>query len=154
MKIRQCDARDAVDVASAFTDAVHSIGAADYSPEQLAAWAPKPPDVDYWRAQLAKLTGFVAELDSQVVGFVTIEPNGHLHHLYVRGGFQRRGAATALCRRVEQDALALGVRRIFAEASITARPFFERAGFVVISEQEVARRGVHFTNYRMERQLP
>jgi putative acetyltransferase len=154
MNVRFCDARDVAALASVFTDSVHSISAADYSLEQLAAWAPEPPDIEYWREQIPKLIGFVAEHDSEIVGFVSYEPHGHLHHLYVRGGFQRRGVASALYRRVEQEALSHGVRRIFTEASVAARPFFERAGFHVIAPQEVAHRGFSFTNYRMERFLP
>ncbi|MGB6430642.1 MAG: GNAT family N-acetyltransferase [Candidatus Acidiferrales bacterium] len=138
-------------MARVFTESVHAIGAKDYSPEQLAAWAPEPPDTEYWRSQLSRLTGFVAELDSDVVGFVTFSLDGHIHHLYVHSLHQRRGVASALYWRVEEEALASGVRRIFTEASITARPFFERVGFHVVAPQEVVRRGVGLTNYRMER---
>jgi hypothetical protein len=42
---------------------------------------------------------------------------------------------------------------LFTEASITARPFFEAEGFVVLSPQVVISRGVEFVNYRMERVL-
>lgn len=45
------------------------------------------------------------------------------------------------------------VPRLFAEVSITARPFFERHGFVVLTEQQVLVREVALTNYRMERWL-
>jgi putative acetyltransferase len=153
MNIRECKLEDAAAVARVFTESVRDIDAADYSLEQLAAWAPGRPDMEYWRDQLGRLIGFVAEIDSEIVGFVTFEPNGHLHHLYVCGAFQRRGVATALCRRVEQEALAGGVHVIFVEASITARPFFERMGFETIVQQEVMHRGVWFTNFRMERVL-
>jgi putative acetyltransferase len=153
MKVRLCRLQDAAALARVFTESVRSIRADDYSPEQLAAWAPEPPDMEYWRDQLSRLIGFVAEHDSKIVGFVTFEPNGHIHHLYVRSGFQRRGVASALCRRVEQEALVRGAHRIFTEASITAWPFFERIGFQMIAPQEVALRGVSFTNYRMERPL-
>ena len=45
------------------------------------------------------------------------------------------------------------VGRLFTEASITARPFFEAEGFVVLSQQVVLARGAEFVNYRMERVL-
>ncbi len=38
---------------------------------------------------------------------------------------------------------------LLTEASITARPFFERQGFVMLQEQMVKRRGVEMINYHM-----
>ena len=35
------------------------------------------------------------------------------------------------------EAQRLGIARLFTEASITARPFFESQGFVVLTEQAV-----------------
>ena len=55
-------------------------------------------------------------------------------------------AMTAEVRRV-------GLARLFTEASITARPFFEALGFRVLAPQVVTCRGVEFVNYRMERVL-
>jgi N-acetylglutamate synthase-like GNAT family acetyltransferase len=47
----------------------------------------------------------------------------------------------------------LGIQKLFTEASITARPFFERRGFRVITPQEVERRGMKFINYVMEKAI-
>jgi N-acetylglutamate synthase-like GNAT family acetyltransferase len=46
-----------------------------------------------------------------------------------------------LAKRTREDARGLGLGRIFTEASVTARPFFERHGFRVLREQTVSRRG-------------
>jgi hypothetical protein len=54
---------------------------------------------------------------------------------------------------VAEEAQRLGVARLFTEASITARPFFESQGFVVLTPQVVTLRGAEFVNYRMERVL-
>jgi putative acetyltransferase len=153
MNVRLYQPHDAAAVAHVFTESVHSSGAADYSPEQLLAWAPKPADIEHWRRKLSKLICFVAEIDSRIVGFVTFEPNGHLDHLYVHSRFQRQGVASALYRRLENEARPRAIHRIFAEASITARPFFERAGFRLIAAQEVKHGAISFINYRMERLL-
>jgi len=140
-------------LARLFTDTVHAIDGGEYSPEQLAAWAPDPPDIGLWRVRLAGLITFVAEEDSLVAAFATFDPDGHLDHLYVRKDRQRKGIATALCHRIEQEARSRGVRRIYTEASITARPFFERAGYRAIAPQTVERNGTLLTNIRMEKFL-
>jgi len=93
----------------------------------------------------------VAESESQIAGFVTFDPNGHLDCLYVLRYFQRQGVAAALCRRMEHEWLARGVRRVFTEASITARPFFESVGFRVIALQAIECRGILLRNYQMEK---
>jgi putative acetyltransferase len=47
----------------------------------------------------------------------------------------------------------MGLNRLYTEASITARPVFERHGFHVIAAQEVPARGALLRNYRMEKTL-
>jgi putative acetyltransferase len=56
-------------------------------------------------------------------------------------------------RHVESEARSLGITRLVADVSITARSFFEHAGFRVVEPQTVERRGVRFQNYRMEKSL-
>ena len=153
MNVRSYQLQDTDVLARLFTATVQSINIAHYSPEQVLAWAPDRPDMEAWRGEFARLICFVSELDSEVVGFISFEPDGHLEHLYVHSRFQRQGVALALYQRVEEEAISRGIRRIFTEASITARPFFERVGFRVIAPQEVKCRGVSFINYQMERLL-
>ena len=54
---------------------------------------------------------------------------------------------------VENKARKKHIKIIFAEVSITARPFFEAKGFNVIKEQIVECRGVMLTNFVMEKVL-
>ncbi|MGO7733842.1 GNAT family N-acetyltransferase, partial [Rhizobium johnstonii] len=56
-----------------------------------------------------------------------------------------------LLSRVEDEALKLGVSRIYAEAIRTARPFFERKGFRVITQQIAEKRGQGLENFLMEK---
>ena len=64
-----------------------------------------------------------------------------------------RGVGSRLYLAVEQVARKRGLGRIFTEASITARPFFERQGFRVVGEQAVVRRGVRPATFAMEKYL-
>ena len=61
----------------------------------------------------------VAEEGGEVVGFTELEGDGYLDMLY---------------EAIERAARDQGSSRIFTEASITARPFFERRGFRVVRE--------------------
>ena len=61
--------------------------------------------------------------------------------------------ASRLLRTVETSSHTRGLLRLFTEASITARPFFEHRGFRVIAPQRVMRWAQEFLNYRMDKQL-
>ncbi len=153
MLVRSYRPEDLAAIVRLFTETVHRVNATDYSPEQLAAWAPDPPDVEHWRRRLAGHVVLVAEGHGEIVGFATFETDGHLDHLYVDYRFQRQGVASELLRRIEAEAVTRGIGRIFTEPSITARPFFEHAGFRIVAEQTVEHSGVTFVNYLMEKMI-
>ena len=95
----------------------------------------------------------VAEKDDEAVGFAELERDGHLVMFYLRKDAVGRGVGSRLYLAVEQVARKRRLGLIFTEASITARPFFERQGFRVVGEQTVARRGARLTNFAMEKSL-
>ena len=148
-RIRAYEADDASAIARLFYGTVRSVNQADYSEEQVEAWAPAVPNKQAWHARMSEpdRRTLVAEEDDEVVGFAELEDDGHLDMLYLRGDALGRGVGRRLYEAVE------GLRRIFTEASITARPFFERNGFRVVREQRISCRGVEMTNFAMEKQL-
>jgi GNAT superfamily N-acetyltransferase len=125
-----------------------------YSAEQLHAWAPQAPDPRTWHERTGSRLTLVAEAEDEVLGFAEMEEDGHLDMLYVRKDAVGRGVGSRLYRAVERRARERGLERVFTEASITARPFFERKGFCVVREQTVTVRGVAMTNFAMEKSLP
>ena len=82
-----------------------------------------------------------------------LEGDGHLDMLFVRANAVGRGVGRRLYEAVEREARGQDLERISTEASITARPFFERRGFRVVREQTVSRRGVSLNNFVMEKDL-
>ena len=153
-RIRNYREGDAPEIARLFYETVRSVNRKDYSEEQVEAWAPGVPDPDEWHERMTGRRTLVAEGGGQVVGFAELEGDGHLDMLYLHKDAVRRGVGSGLYRAVEREARASGLGRIFTEASITARPFFERHGFRVVREQTVTVRGVPMTNFAMEKPLP
>ena len=153
MTIRPFTDADLPAVVSLFTETVHRINARDYSPAQLAVWAPREHDWDKWRARLAGLRTLVLELDGQVAGFAAYDGRGYVDFLYVHHEFQRRGVATALMEEVENQLRVLGLPRAFADVSLTARAFFAGRGYVALRQQWFEKNGVTLTNFAMEKGL-
>lgn len=149
MRIRRYKPDDLSQIITLFYDTVHTVNAADYSKEQLDAWADGAPDLDRWSSSLLEHHSLVAvESDDLIVGFGDIDGTGYLDRLYVHKDRQSMGIATALCDRLEG---AVDAPLITTHASITARPFFEGRGYRVIREQQVERHGVWMTNFVMEK---
>lgn len=153
MVVRDYEVGDAQGICRLFFETVRAVNLGDYTPEQVQAWAPAPPDPEAWHARMSGRRTLVAEEDGVVVGFAELEENGHLDMLYVGGDAVGRGFGSRLCVAVEERARALGIGRISTAASITARPFFVRRGFRVVRRNYVTRRGVGLTNFSMEKVL-
>jgi putative acetyltransferase len=92
-EIRYYEAGDAPEIVRLFFETVRSVNRADYSDEQLEAWAPSVPDPEEWHARMAGRRTLVAEEGGEVVGFAELEYDGRLDMLYVRKDAVGRGVA-------------------------------------------------------------
>lgn len=151
MKIRDFQVSDRDAAVSVFHSAVHALAASRYTREQRDAWAPHPPDSEYWQRRLAEPRVRVAEEHGHVIGFIAFNDDGHIDLLFTAPAYARRGVATALYRDAETILARRGVSVVFTEASAVARPFFERMGFDVVNEETVTRSGVALHRYRMRK---
>jgi putative acetyltransferase len=136
-----------------FRDSVRRVACCHYTPEQLRAWAPDAIDRESWARRCAEHRTWVAEIDERAVGFIELEADGDIDMLYVDADHQRQGIARALLETAEAAARETGFVRLFTEASLTARGFFEREGFCVVAAQTVWRADRTLANFRMEKPL-
>ncbi len=103
-----------------FFDSVR-LGAAEYYDErQRNAWAEKVPNDDEWRKRLQSQHSFVAQLNTRLVGFMTLDDHGHIDLAFVVPDLIGKGVARALYERVEAEALRRGIGRLDTEASYLA----------------------------------
>jgi putative acetyltransferase len=137
-----------------FHDTVHAINIRHYTQEQVDAWAPPILDRERWVSRLSNTIMYIAKIGNTVVGFGNATSQGLIDHMYTHKNFQGQGIASALLSKLEQDLKALQVSEIKTEASITAKPFFERHGYSILKSQEKKHRsGVIFHNYIMQKKL-
>ncbi|NMG21880.1 GNAT family N-acetyltransferase [Brasilonema bromeliae] len=153
MKIRLFRTQDTEQIAQLFHETVREVNIRDYSNNQVKAWAPDDIYFRNWSEVCLKRITYIADEEGIIVGFGELEPNGHINCFYCHKNYQRRGVGSQIYQAIEAKALELGLDRLFTEASITAKPFFQHMGFSVVKEQQVTRRGETFTNYVMEKFL-
>ena len=152
--LRQYLPADSNETLELFRDTVHSVNAADYSAEQLDAWAPPSMNAALWNQRILRNDcAVVAEQQGTIVGIGTADTSGYFDLLYVHKDYQRMGIATSFAEYIEEYLSRHGVASITTEASITAVPFFENRGYVIRQEQKVECRGQLFTNYKMEKEM-
>jgi len=103
-----------------FFDSVR-LGAAEYYDErQRNAWTEKVPNDDEWRKRLQSQHSFVAQLNTRLVGFMTLDDHGHIDLAFVVPDLIGKGVARALYERIEAEALRRGIGRLDTEASYMA----------------------------------
>lgn len=146
---------DAAPMAQLYFDSVHGLGPRGYGAEQIAAWAPAPPDPAQFRARAADgRTTLVAENPAgEIVAYGDLEADGHIDHLYCRPDVSGTGVASGLTDELLALAETAGMTRLYVEASELARPLFERRGFTVVQRREFTLRDVAIHNYAMEKRL-
>ncbi|WP_270087329.1 GNAT family N-acetyltransferase [Sphingobacterium sp. SYP-B4668] len=136
-----------------FVETIHAICNNDYTPQQIAAWTAGIENQSRWEDRLLNQFVVVAKKENLIVGFCTFDKKEYLDMLFVHKDFQRQGIANLLYQKIEQEAIRRHGVKLMVDASITARPFFEKMGFFVVTEQTVIRKGVTLTNYEMTKML-
>ena len=155
MKIRAYRAGDAGRLHEIFVRAVREIGRTAYTPEQVTAWAGPRVSADSLHRLYSdgRATFIAVDENDRAIAFSDLEADGHVDMLYCDPDYARQGIASTLLAAVEQNARACGIARLYTEASETARPVFEKAGFDVMHRRELEVDGVPIHNWAMEKAL-
>ncbi len=153
MKIRLFCRQDADQIAQLFHQTVREVNRRDYSSAQVKAWAPDDLYFRNWAEVCTQRFTYVADQAGVILGFGELEFDGHIDCFYCHKEYQNCGVGRKIYQAIERKGLEFGLERLFVEASVTAKPFFERMGFSVIREQQVSCRGETFINYAMVKQL-
>ncbi|MEH1832311.1 MAG: GNAT family N-acetyltransferase [Nostoc sp.] len=153
MILRIYEIADTEEIMKLFYDTVHEVNIHDYTEEQVDAWAPANMDIDVWIKDLGSKFTYVAEEQGKIIGFGELEANGHIDRFYCHQDFQRKGIGKKILEQLELKAKVLKIEKLFTEASITAKPFFENQNFIVVKQQEVERRDQKLINFVMEKSI-
>lgn len=121
---------DAKRCAEIFRASIEELASEDYSADQCDAWAAEAGDPAGFASRLGKSLSLIAVIEGEAAGFASLLGADVLDLLYVDPRFARRGVGTALLDALARLAEARGAERLTSDVSDTARPLFERQGFV------------------------
>ncbi|MFN1648784.1 GNAT family N-acetyltransferase [Vibrio rotiferianus] len=153
LEIRRFESGDEETLRTLFYYTVRKICINDYTDAQVSAWAPNIYVAEDWNKKIALLNPFVVLLDGQVVGYADLQPDGYVDHFFCHWQHQGKGVGTALMQQLIAEGARNFNHRLYAHVSLTAKPFFERHGFIVAKQQSVDIRGQTLTNFLMEKDL-
>lgn len=149
MDLRKATVSDLAGILELFRETIIEVNKKDYSPEQLQVWMAGANDIERWQNKIRDQYFLIAEERSKIIGFASITPEGYLDTLFVHKDRQGEGIAGLLIRSLLEFAKDQQITEITTDASITARPFFEKVGFRVIRKQEINKKGISIANYKM-----
>ena len=117
-------------------DKVQSLSITDlckshYTSKEIRALAQHIKPYHTWISQ-GVFSGFfvlLAEENSHVVGFSSIDGTGTLHGIYVLPEYSQRGIGSELLARVESTAKQQGIKHISVTASLNSQCFYEKHGY-------------------------
>jgi len=152
MKVRKFNNGDEDELWDLFFNTIHKVNSQNYTPLQVAVWAPKDVDRDEYVKKFREINPFIALKSGKIVGYADIQSDGYIDHFYCHHQFQRQGVGSLLFAQLEKTANENNTPKMYSNVSITAKPFFESKGFSVEKEQQIQLMDQQLKNFRMVRE--
>ena len=152
--IRVAQQSDVIELKNLFQNTVLAINRRNYSQAEVEDWASCGDNLSEIE-DMIKTHYFIVAINqqSEIVGFSSITLQGYLHSMFVHKDFQGEGIASILLEEIERYANTARIMRITSEVSLTARPFFEKKGYIVKEEQKRKANQLSLTNFWMAKKL-
>lgn len=151
--LRPYVAADAKRCLEIFVRSVAELTADDYDEDQRDAWIAAADDEKAFAKRLAAMLTLIATIDGKAAGFASLKGADCVEMLYVDPEYARQGVATALLDALMRLAAARGAKQITADVSDTAKPLFDRQGFVAERRNLVTRGDQWLANTTMSKSL-
>ena len=133
-----------------FINTVHNINKKDYTKKQLNAWANPNYELEIWEKRFEKSKPYLCILENEVVGFCEYYDE-YIDCFYVHYKYQNCGIGKLFLNHIFKIAKENNIDKIKVDVSITAKPFFEKSGFIEVRKNVVKRNNVELINFSMEK---
>ncbi len=134
MRIRRATLEDAKELSALRKATIRAINKDDYTPAQIARWSKRWNTVEFQRKDDPFLR-YVAVQDGKIVGYADIRKKSpeEMGGLYVRKDFLQKGVGRKLMKKIEDVVRKMGIKRFLLHSSTTAKGFYEKLGYKVLS---------------------
>lgn len=147
-KYRPDDSEEKVDL---HLKTIREVNSEDYSQEQIEAWTSFD---EGQHVPEEKIERWVAEEDGKLVGFSDYRfDEGTITGVYVHPDYLRNGIGSKLLEKILEDARNRGLEELTAEASVTAKEFYQSHGFEVVKRTVHETSGEELEAFLMEKNL-
>lgn len=157
MELRRYKESDTKQLCDIYYNTIHNINKCDYTEEELNVWAPPNCNTEESYAKDTKrwnrINPFIVSDNGVCIGFAELEEKGHINCFFVHHEHQGRGVGAMLINACVDEAKRLGYKKIFAEVSITARPFFLHNSFQSIGPMLCEMGGMQIKFYNMQKDI-
>lgn len=151
--LRNAIPADLPEMKELYKGTIMQVCADDYDEAQRNIWASSANNIQRWEGLISSQYVLLAVKDGIITGFGSLRDGNYLDFMYVHKEYQRQGIADVLLHALEAEAIGAKSAIITSDVSKTARPFFEKKGYVVVKEQENVRENVILINYKMKKEL-
>ncbi|KLT71640.1 GNAT family N-acetyltransferase [Flavobacterium sp. ABG] len=153
MNFRKATLADLKEMQELFVATIKSVCQKEYNEQQIEVWTSGVNNTERWIEVIEKQFVLLALIENKIVGYGTLKDTNYIDFFYIHKDFQRQGIANNLLTLLELEAKKRSSKTITSDISITAKPFFEKKGFIVKAKQKNIRSGVELINYKMEKNL-
>ncbi|TDP03642.1 GNAT family N-acetyltransferase [Flavobacterium sp. 245] len=153
MNFRKATISDLPEMKELFVQTIQSVCKNDYNTEQINAWTSGAKITQRWIDVVEKQFVLLVIIENKMAGFGTLKDGNYIDFFFIHKDFQRQGIANKIFTELELEAKKHHSKSITSDVSITAKPFFEKKGFVIKAKQKNIVKGVEIINYKMEKEL-
>lgn len=153
MIFKQATISDLNEMQQLYIETIQIVCKNDYDSAQIKAWISGVKNTERWIEVIEKQFVLLAIIENKIVGFGTLKDGNYIDFFYIHKDFQRQGIADKILNELEMEAKKHNSTILTSDISITAKPFFEKKGFVVKAKQKNIRLGVELINFKMEKEL-
>ncbi len=139
--------------AAIFRASIEDLTQDDYDEDQRRVWAAAADDLAAFGARLSKALTLVATVSGEIAGFGSVKGLDVIDMLYVAPEFAGRGVGAMLIDALARLAAGRGAKQITSDVSDTARPSFEKQGFIAQRRNMIQLDGEWLANTTMVKQL-
>jgi putative acetyltransferase len=153
MIFRAATNSDLPEMQKLYIETIQEVCKNDYNNEQLKVWSSGVENTERWLEVIKTQFVLLVIIENIIAGFGTLKDGNYIDFFYIHKDFQRQGIADKILNELEAEARKSGAKTLTSDVSITAKPFFEKKGFVVTAEQRNIRVNVELINYKMKKEL-